>query len=1493
MEQFGKYQLIRRIGVGGMAEVFLARTPVAQGLSKDLVIKKIHPAYARSRHFLSMFVAEAKIALGLNHPNIVQVFDFGTVGGTFFLAMEYIEGVDLLRLLSASQHTGVPMAPEISAYIVQEVARGLDYAHRKADAFGEPLDIVHRDVSPQNVLVSWDGAVKLVDFGVARARDVHEEEGVIKGKCSYMSPEQARGEPVDRRADVYAAAVVLFELCCGRPLFRGKSKEILAQVRAGAIVRPREVAPEVPEALEAILLEALAYHPDERFQTARELQAALGRFVLERAQRTGNLVDASMLAQMVADMIPAEERGPAAPSAASARASRDSTGGSLLEHLDTGAALAGAPAPLPRETRERKHVLVLSGHACAAAGAPATAALPPAFLQVVRDIAFKHHAHVHALDAAGLVLVVGVPVATEDDPNRAIHLSLALIDALDAIGHEQGTGVRLGLGLQRGVAIVDRGPGPDPGQAGGPAGLAIGAIELGEWTGAVCRRLSRDAGAAEVLVSGGVYHLTRGDWRFEEAVPLHVTDTEAVPPEAERSLTGEPIRGERIIRVHRLLGPKHRAERLREHATITGELIGRELELKALRDAYREVLMARTKRPVLLAGEPGVGKRALVNAFLDGIPAGEAVVLRAMSRVAASHTPYAVFADLARDLLGLDESAPADEVRQRLQAMAPLLYSGSPGGGDALESGDMVDTVYRLLTGDGPADGIDAEEHRQRVLQAMLRVEQRMARDRPLVLVGEDAHWSDNESLALFRRLFELETHRPVLGIVTTRPDTRVARMAAEIRADIIRLEELDPDSSAALITRRFAPGQDVSELVRQILARTGGNALFIREVLESLIERGTITEEDSEDGAGEGIGEGAAGAAALLGASAAASQRGARAARRLRWVERDAPIQVPSSVETLLATRIDNLPAREKETLLHAAVLGRTFRPDAVGHLLDRLAEDDLEALRERDILRVRDGRYTFRSNMMMTVAYGLLPADERSRLHRRRAERLAASAAYRGGQDDAMIARHLELAGDASAAAERYLRAATHASEVGASGDALRLLTRALRLLPADRHEHRFAVHRQREETLRLLARKAEQLREIHGMGQEAEALGDPARQALAYARLARFHLDAGKTDAADRAAGRALDHARAAGDRLAEAEALRLRAGVVLRLEGNGAEALLLCQQALALCENDDGRPGLTQRAAVLNSRGTSLWSMGRLEDAIESFAEALIIYRTLRVTRQETIVLSNMGVIFSALGEYEEALAHYKSSLQLTQTMGDRASVALKLANIGQTYADVGDFERAERYLRKGMKVAEQLEDDEVVIDAAVTLGQVYWQQDALARAQAQFERGLALARVAGSRFLEIRAEIYLAMSRLEAGHDPAEVLAMARVATEQAERLPMPVGQIYGLAVQGQALAALGRAGEAADASARAVALQAARKQSESPEHILYIHAVLCEAAGRGPDATQAIHAARRAMNAKAARLRNPKLRSMYLDAKISRAIIAAHARMTSHARQSS
>jgi tetratricopeptide (TPR) repeat protein len=1517
MEQFGKYQLIRRIGAGGMAEVFLARTAVAQGLSKELVIKKIHPDHARSQRFVSMFVAEASIALGLNHPNIVQVFDFGRVDGTFFLAMEHIDGLDLVRMLAAAQQAGRPLPIELAAFIVQETARGLDYAHRKTDAFGAALGIVHRDVSPQNILVSLDGAVKLVDFGVARARGIDEDLGVVKGKYHYMAPEQARGEAVDRRADVFAAGVVLFELCCGRPLFPGTGQEALAQVKAGAIVRPRDVNPAIPDTLEAAILGALAFHPDDRLQSARDLQTALGRFLLERARETGRLVDEGVLAQFLAELRPGDQ-GVAA--AGSSLAAGTNAAASPTEPPTPAPAPPVAPAALglpseeisqldiaipaadldaPREVSERKHILVVAGllrgadPAGDAMGARALHLADPDrarwdadWSRTVRDIAFKHHARVIAASAEGFALVLGVPVSAENDPEHAIQMALALVDAADALGRERGVDLRLGVGVQRGIGVLRRhSTSPAASRAARPdaAGSALRAgedVELAPWTTDVAVQLASRAGGGEILVSGGVQQVTRGDWRYVAVGTLALTGAGA------RVAADAPGPPAQQTRVYRLLGPKERAERLRDHGAQQGEPIGRALELRALRDAYRDVLVRRGKRCVLLAGDVGVGKRALVNAFVRTLPRGEAAVLRAVTRVATAYTPYAVIADLARDVLALAEGAPPAEVRARLERVVQKLY---PDPAEGHQAGRVVEVMHMLLTGtDQRADAgsaifggaaravhdphgaaqahvprrrarttedsaLDADERRLRVWQAITRMEQRMAPGQPLVVIVEDAHWCDDESLDLFRRLFRVPTRRPVLVLITSRPEARVARLSSAIEADILRVDALDPESAMAMITRRFAPDADAGELARQIVARTGGNPYFIREVLDTLRERGVVVEEPSATGAG-----------------------------LLRWVDRSAPLGVPSSVEIFLASRIDALPAPEKQALLCAAVLGRSCRPEALAELLERSPAPELAALNQRGLLVPRENRHNFANDMLMTVAYGLLAPEERTRLHRRAAAHLAEASRYRPGQDDAVIARHLELAGDAAAAAERYLRAAIHAASMGGNGDALRQLGRALKLLRPGDHVHRFEVHAQREEILRRLVRKPEQLHEIQSMLRAALALGDPARLAQAHALHAAFHLDADNAAAASLAAAPALEQARRAADPLAEAEALRLHAAIAHRM-GHGAESLEMAQSALALC--DDSPAGLEQRARVLNIRGTTLWHMGRLEQAIESYAEALVIYRHLHRQQQEALALNNMANIFAAMGEYEEALAHYKRSLKLDQQHGDRAAVVTKLANIGQTYADIGDLARAERYLRRGLDLAEELGDSAASTDAAISLGQVALIQGRHAEAIDLFERGLALARQAENRYMEIRARIYLAWAHLEAGRTPAAALDLARTATEQAEAMPMPVGQIYGLAVQALALAALGRTDQAASASARAVALQAGMERPEGAEQILHVHATLCEAAGLLDEAVQAIRQARREVEAKAARLRDAALRAVYLASRIPAAVQATHDRL--------
>src|ERR1041385_1069912 len=255
-----------------------------------------------------MFAEEAQLATRLNHPNIVQVYEFQDYGDEGqLLSMEYVEGPDLRRLQRAANAKKKRIPSYVSAYIVAEVAKGLHYAHERRDEGGKPIDIVHRDVSPQNILLSFDGGVKIADFGIATASLFREEPGVLKGKTGYMSPEQARAEKVDRRTDIYSLGVVFHELLTGRPLHGGsEGQELLDAVRTGQVEPPSLYSEGVPPELEAIVMRALSRDKEERFQTARDFASAVTRVLFQKQEP----VDSHVLEGVIADFVTREHTSP-------------------------------------------------------------------------------------------------------------------------------------------------------------------------------------------------------------------------------------------------------------------------------------------------------------------------------------------------------------------------------------------------------------------------------------------------------------------------------------------------------------------------------------------------------------------------------------------------------------------------------------------------------------------------------------------------------------------------------------------------------------------------------------------------------------------------------------------------------------------------------------------------------------------------------------------------------------------------------------------------------------------------------------------------------------------------------------------------------------------------------------------------------------------------------------------------------------------------------
>jgi serine/threonine protein kinase len=297
-----RYRVIDRLEAGGMAEVFRGEALSVQGFKKQVAIKRVLPHLAQNKSFISMFLDEARLGARLNHANIVTVFDIGAADNTYFIVMEYIDGCNLKTIIEQFRQMGRRLPVKESIYIGMETCRGLSYAHELADDEGQALSIVHRDISPPNILLSKRGEIKVTDFGLAKATTQLEktDPGVVKGKFSYLSPEAARGEAVDARADIFALGVVLWEMIAGRRLFLGETDyRTVELVQQANIPSLRQLNPEVDADLEEVLLKSLTRDPRERFSSARELGDALAGYLFGKQLK----VTSYDIANLVKDVV--------------------------------------------------------------------------------------------------------------------------------------------------------------------------------------------------------------------------------------------------------------------------------------------------------------------------------------------------------------------------------------------------------------------------------------------------------------------------------------------------------------------------------------------------------------------------------------------------------------------------------------------------------------------------------------------------------------------------------------------------------------------------------------------------------------------------------------------------------------------------------------------------------------------------------------------------------------------------------------------------------------------------------------------------------------------------------------------------------------------------------------------------------------------------------------------------------------------------------------
>ncbi len=797
---FGRYRLLERLGQGGMAEVFKAKSYGVEGFEKILVIKRILPELARRQDFVDMFIHEAKLAVRLSHANIVQVFDLGKAPGVdadgapqrdvYYIAMEHVHGLDLASALARSRRKHTPLPILMGVYIASEVAKGLDHAHRRRDEQMRALGIVHRDVSPQNVLLSFEGEVKVTDFGIAKARGVlgtpdpskpsTDPPGELRGKFGYMSPEQARGESVDPRSDLFSLGTVLYECVTGvNPFSAPTTFETLRRIQAGEYPPVELLRPDVPPELVAIVKTALAKAPGDRYPDAGRMYETLLAFLYSQGSRYG----AHDLAEFLARF---RESGDAA-----------NDGTPILESDAPGPVIERTPTEVPTTTRQASSVRVAgAGHAAIdravemgerreVTGLVIELArqTPAAAVEKAASLIERWGGRVMRREAGHLAALFGLGDPDGRDTEMATRCALVALRGLDTVRPP-------GIGLHTGRIHVSRSG--EPREDERLSGLLDAARDLAR---------AREGRAA---ISKQAMWPVKALFDFE---PLTESDRPAA------NVDGVLVEAVRTAR------------------QAFGRFVGRKDELRRIGEVLA-MATRRTARVLTIRGDNGVGKTRLLFEVERRLRKGGYNVgfHTATCPPRGNEFPLNGIVGMLQVLCGTTEGDSED----RILAVQPRLRA----------LGLQEDEVNAVLTALGARIQVSSANPDARLRQAFTRMVHSLCEDRPHTFAWDVAHAMDEESLVLLGEVLRRLKQSRLVLLFAGRAGFAHPLEASEGHA-AIDLGDLAPAEVEHLVALRLGVESVPEDLLRFVRARAGGHPLFVEEVIKGLQDVGAVTVAD------------------------------------------------------------------------------------------------------------------------------------------------------------------------------------------------------------------------------------------------------------------------------------------------------------------------------------------------------------------------------------------------------------------------------------------------------------------------------------------------------------------------------------------------------------------------------------------------------------------------------------------------------------------------
>jgi tetratricopeptide (TPR) repeat protein len=1296
---FGRYRLLERLGEGGMAEVFKAKSYGVEGFEKILVIKRILPELARSQDFVDMFIHEAKLAVRLSHANIVQVFDLGRApsaepggvqaGDAYYIAMEYVHGLDLASVLTRARRQQLALPVAMGAYVASEVAKGLDHAHRRRDEQSRPLGIVHRDVSPQNVLLSFEGEVKVTDFGIAKARGVletsgHEDTrvGKLQGKFGYMSPEQASGENVDARSDLFSLGTLLYECIAGVNPFNGPTTfETLRRVQACECPPLELLRPDTPSELVAIVKMAMGRLPADRYQDAGRMYEALLAFLYTQGSRYGahdlaeflgrfrELADGASAPPMGVPLLEADAAHPAAertpveiPAARQASSVRVSPGGrnaAIDRASDMGERreVTGLVIELPRQT-------------------------PDAVVAKAASTVERWGGRVLRREAGHIAAVFGLDDPDGRDTEMAARCALVALRSLD-VSPPPAAGIHTGR-----IQVSRAGEPKDDDRLGTLLDTARDLARVRE---------------GQVAMSAQAMRQVKALFEFEP-----MTETDHPAPTVAGVLVKE-VRG---------LGETF------------GRFVGRKDELRRIGETLA-MATRRTSRVITIRGDNGVGKTRLLYEVERRLRKGGYNVgfHIAACPPRGGDFPLSGLVCMLQCLCGTIEGDADD----RILAVQPRLRA----------LGLQADEVNAVLSVLGAAVPSSRGNAKALLLHAFGRMVQSLCEDRPHTFAWDVAHAMDEDSFGILEAVLQRLKQARVVFIFAARAGFShpLEKTDGHLALDLGDLAAPDVERLVAL---RLGADRVPDELVRFVRARAGGHPLFVEEVIKALADTGGVTVADRHVVSMKLVGQDLALPKTLRGLVAS---RVARLSHEDRaTLQAAAVLGDPLHLSVLASMLGQAMPSlersittlQERDFLVYTGPSELRFTspiiPEIVADALTPEAAREMHAASGQALESTLGSRAWEHAARIARHLYEAGDSERAATYFAKSGERRLETRQLEGAARDYSRAIALAtpstrtpdelatwLAGLASAvrlvrtlpdAVELCDRVVERADQAGGREVRVRVRVAAGHILGA--------VQSLEESRLRLteaetIAEQDEQLLKpvLIGEAELATREGDFKR---AWALLEKLHRVVRSLSDAQEKHRFALNVSQAA-------------AGL-----GDGATALASLREAEALLPDD-------KMAALERMRVRALvdYFAGDFRSAALHTGMTIDAGREMGLTYEVMINLHNLGEFLLRLDDLPRAYGGFRQSLALCEERGYE-----RMANYNRmflAYLDgVQDSVEAEKLLRQGLAYAESKHFAWDVIGGHLLLAKLLWRGGRLDAAREEFEKTRAMATASGHRIV---------------------------------------------------------------------------------------------------------------------------------------------------------